>query len=123
MQSGYQCPANRRQSSNSQRDIKQPASRFICQDLGIGFTLLGLLNPFGTAIAALGFAALSVGADNMQTVVGLPSSFISIIQALIVLFILAGEYLGRLTIERRAPVPETGAAEGADAGQVQEVKL
>jgi hypothetical protein len=65
--------------------------------------LLGALTPFGTAVAAFGFAALSVGADAMQTTVGLPSSFVSIIQALIVLFILAGEYVGRLTIERSKP--------------------
>ncbi|MBV9280099.1 MAG: ABC transporter permease [Chloroflexi bacterium] len=67
--------------------------------------LLGALNPIGVALAAFGFAALSVGADNMQTVVGLPSSFISIIQALIVLFVLAGEYLSRLTLGRP---PEEG---------------
>ena len=85
--------------------------------------LLGVLNPFGVAVAALGFAALSVGADNMQTVVGLPSSFISIIQALIVLFILAGEYLGRLTIERRGPASESREAAEAETTQTREVKL
>lgn len=84
--------------------------------------LLGALNPFGVAVAALGFAALRVGADNMQTVVGLPASFISIIQALIVLFILAGEYLGRLTMERRIPVA-SDAREEADTAQAQEVRL
>jgi simple sugar transport system permease protein len=85
--------------------------------------LLGALTPFGTAVAAFGFAALSVGADAMQTTVGLPSSFVSIIQALIVLFILAGEYVGRLTIERRTPTAEPTGAEETERAESQEVKL
>lgn len=78
--------------------------------------LLGGLNPLGVAAAAFGFAGLSVGADNMQTVIGLPSSFVSILQAMVVLFVLAGEYLMRLTIVR---TPEARQQAGVSPVEVE----
>lgn len=63
---------------------------------GYGFTaitvaLLGKLNPFGALISGLFFAALTVGANEMQRSVGIPNSLISIIQALVVIFLLIGD--------------------------------
>lgn len=65
---------------------------------GLGFTgivvaLLGRLNPFGIVLAAILFGALNVGADAMERTMGLPSSFAFVLQALVVLFIIAGHHL------------------------------
>jgi simple sugar transport system permease protein len=61
---------------------------------GYGFTaivvaLLGWLHPVGVALAAILFAALRVGADAMQRAIGVPVTLVYIIQALVILFILA----------------------------------
>lgn len=73
---------------------------------GYGFTaivvaLLGYLHPIGVALAAILFAALRVGADSMQRAIGVPVTLIYIIQALVILFIIARnavdkENLGKL---------------------------
>ena len=62
--------------------------------LGYGFSgilvaLLGRLNPFGVAIAALFFAALTIGAEAMHVVYKLPVALADAIQAIIVLSVLA----------------------------------
>jgi general nucleoside transport system permease protein len=67
---------------------------------GFGFTaivvaLLGQLNPLGVLVAAYFFASLVIGADSMQRVVGLPVSLTEIIQALVVLFFLAGDHFSK----------------------------
>lgn len=66
---------------------------------GYGYTallvsLLGQRTPVGSAVAAFFFAALQVGGDAMQRAVGVPVSLAYVMQALTVLFVLAGEYLG-----------------------------
>jgi len=60
---------------------------------GYGYTaivvaLLGDTNPPGVLVAAILFAALSVGASTMESAVGVPSSIVTIIQYLIVLLIM-----------------------------------
>lgn len=72
---------------------------------GFGFTaivvaLLGWLHPIGVVIAAFLFAALEVGADTMQRVIGVPVTVIYIIQALVVLFVLARGALEHDTFRR-----------------------
>lgn len=67
---------------------------------GFGFTaivvaLLGQLNPFGAVLSSFFFASLVIGADAMQRVVGLPVALTEVIQALVVLFVLASEYMRR----------------------------
>jgi len=67
---------------------------------GFGFTaivvaLLGQLNPMGVLFASYFFASLVIGADSMQRVVGLPVSLTEVIQALVVLFFLAGDYFSK----------------------------
>ena len=63
---------------------------------GYGFdsitvALLGKSNPFGVVIAALLFGALKSSAPSMQFYAGTPQDVVSIIQALILLFVAADE--------------------------------
>ncbi len=57
---------------------------------GIVVALLGSLNPLGVVIAAFFMALISAGSVTMQVKTGIPTSFASILEALIVLFILLG---------------------------------
>ena len=57
---------------------------------GIVVAMLGSLNPVGVVIAALFMALLSAGSVTMQVKTGIPTSFTSVLEALIVLFILLG---------------------------------
>jgi len=61
---------------------------------GYGYTaimvaLLGATNPLVVFVAAIFFAALQIGATTMESAVGAPSALTTIIQALVVLFLLA----------------------------------
>ena len=67
---------------------------------GYGFTgilvaLLGRLHPIGVFFAALFFAALTIGAQTMHSVYGLPIALAQVIQGLVVLFVLAADALAR----------------------------
>ncbi len=71
--------------------------------VGYGYTaipvaLLGKGHPFGIILAALLFAGLLVGGSNMQQDLGVPVALVSIIQAFVVLFVVAGETLQRYRI-------------------------
>ena len=57
--------------------------------------LIGRLNPIGVLVAAFFFASLVIGADSMQRVVGLPVSLTDVIQGLVVLLVVASDYLAR----------------------------
>jgi ABC-type uncharacterized transport system permease subunit len=58
----------------------------------IAIAMLGRTEPFGVAIAAFLFAALVVGVQGMQDLVGVPVSIVFIIEGLVLIFVLAGEY-------------------------------
>ena len=63
---------------------------------GWGFTaiavgLLGRLSPLGVVLAALLFGALDAGSNAMQRVAGVSSVLVSIIQATVILFLVAFE--------------------------------
>jgi len=65
---------------------------------GYGFTgilvaLLGRLNPVGVAAASFLFSSLSVGANNMQRILKIPSSIAGIIQSIVVLLVLGTQVL------------------------------
>jgi len=84
--------------------------------VGIVVALLGKLNPLGAIVAAILYAGLSVGADAMQRQMGIPSSVITIVQFMIVLFILAGDFLRYYRInlytlarQRTKPQPDQSA--------------
>lgn len=62
---------------------------------GIIVALLGKLHPLGVVIAAILFGGLIVGIDAMTRAVRVPGSIVFVMQAVIVLFVLAGELLAR----------------------------
>lgn len=60
---------------------------------GYGYTaivvaLLGQLNPLGVLAAAILFGGLEVGATTMESAVGVPSAVVTVVQYLIVLFLI-----------------------------------
>ncbi|MCX5514021.1 ABC transporter permease [Kaistia algarum] len=55
---------------------------------GIIVALLGRTNPFGVLAAAILFAGLQVGGSTMQAASGVPSTLTTIVQALVVLFVI-----------------------------------
>lgn len=57
---------------------------------GILVALLGQLHPLGVLVSALLFSALMVGAQSLNVILQIPASAAQIIQALIVLLVLAG---------------------------------
>jgi simple sugar transport system permease protein len=66
--------------------------------LGLGFTgiivaLLGRLHPIGVVLAGLGVAALDIGFEVSARSNDLPSSLVGVIQALVVVFVVAGDAL------------------------------
>lgn len=57
---------------------------------GVAVALIGQLNPVGTVLVAYLFAVLRKGATTMQVGTGMPTSVIDIIQALVIVFAVAG---------------------------------
>jgi len=60
---------------------------------GFGYTaiivaLLGATNPFGVIASAFLFAALQIGASTMESAAGVPSTLTTVIQGLVVLFLI-----------------------------------
>lgn len=60
---------------------------------GIAAALLGSANPLGVFVSALLLGMLQTGANAMQRGVGVPANIVSIIQALIIILVLAGNML------------------------------
>lgn len=63
---------------------------------GVAIALIGQLNPIGTVLVAYLFAILRTGANAMQVGTGMPTSVIDIIQALVIVFAVAGSALVNL---------------------------
>ena len=78
---------------------------------GVAMALIGQLHPLATIVVAIFFAALRVGSTTMQAATGVPTSVFDIIQALVIVFTVAGlamvklpgfkAFLGRLTERRK----------------------
>lgn len=77
--------------------------------LGIVAALLGRMTILGSAIASILYGGLSIGGDAMQRQTGLPSSIVVVVQATIVLFLLAFELARthRIVFVRSKPVSDT----------------
>ena len=76
----------------------------------IAVALLGRGNPFGVIGAALLFGALRAGATRMQFNTQVPGEIISVIQALILLFVAADVIVRRIYRLRAATADETQPA-------------
>lgn len=63
---------------------------------GVAIALIGQLDPMGTVIAACFYAALRTGANMMQVASGIPTSVVAIVQALVIIFVIAGSALTNL---------------------------
>lgn len=63
---------------------------------GVAMALIGQLHPLATIVVAIFFAALRVGSTTMQTATGVPTSVSDIIQALVIVFTVAGLALVKL---------------------------
>ncbi|HEY3316639.1 MAG TPA: ABC transporter permease [Bacillota bacterium] len=62
----------------------------------IGVAVLGGEKPLGVVLAALLFAVIRVGAGSMQRDLGVPFPLVSVIQGLIILFIVGGTFASRV---------------------------
>ena len=60
---------------------------------GIAAALLGNANPLGVFVSSLLLGMLQTGANAMQRGVGVPANIVSIIQSLIIIFVLSGNKL------------------------------
>lgn len=63
---------------------------------GVAMALIGQLHPLATMVVALFFAVLRVGSTTMQAATGVPTSVSDIIQALVIVFSVAGMALTKL---------------------------
>ena len=75
---------------------------------GIAAALLGNANPIGVIITSILLGMLQTGANSMQRGVGVPANIVSIIQALIIILVLAGNRL-RPLIELKLAERSKGA--------------
>lgn len=66
---------------------KRGGSRFFD---GVAMALIAQLHPLATILVAIFFAALRVGSTTMQAATGVPTSVSDIIQALVIVFTVAG---------------------------------
>lgn len=63
---------------------------------GVAMALIGQLHPLATILVAIFFAVLRVGSTTMQAATGVPTSVSDIIQALVIVFTVAGLAMVRL---------------------------
>ncbi len=63
---------------------------------GVAMALIGQLHPIATIFVAIFFAALRAGSTTMQAATGVPTSVSDIIQALVIVFSVAGMALVKL---------------------------
>ena len=59
--------------------------------IAIAIAMLGKSNPISVAVASFLFAALVIGVNGMQDLVGVPVSLVFIIEGLVLLFVLGSE--------------------------------
>jgi simple sugar transport system permease protein len=86
---------------------------------GIPVALIGQLHPFGAALSALFFGALRAGSNRMQVITSVPIAVVYIIQALAILFAIAGttfdlrSIVEKRRLARKNRVPKTTEAEAS----------
>ena len=82
---------------------------------GIPVALIGQLHPFGAALSAAFFGALRAGSNKMQVLTSVPVAVVYIIQALAILFAIAGTTFDLQSILKKRRLSKTNiAAKAAD---------
>jgi len=61
----------------------------------IGVALLGRLRPLGVLVAGLLLAGLTVGFDEAERMYAIPQATVVVVQALIIVLVVAGDALSR----------------------------
>lgn len=69
---------------------------------GIAVAMLGRGSPVGTLVSASFFAALLIGAEEMQRRLAIPSAIVLIMQGIVILFVLMGDSLVRRLLHPQA---------------------
>jgi simple sugar transport system permease protein len=86
---------------------------------GIVAALFGQLHPILSIPASILFGALLVGANSMQRVVQVPSALITVLNGLVVVFVVSIEFWRRKRQRRRlAAATDSEAPPGAAAGRL-----
>ena len=85
---------------------------------GYGFTaiivaFLGRLHPLGILAAGLVMALSYIGADNAQVDMGLPNAATGLVQAMLLFFLLASDFLVRYRVRVVRPLPAAAAVDNA----------
>lgn len=78
---------------------------------GVAIALIAQLNPIGTTIVAIIFAVLRKGASTLQTGMQVPTAVVDIIQALVIIFAVAGTALLKLPAIKQFMVNHFGKKE------------
>jgi simple sugar transport system permease protein len=88
---------------------------------GIVAALFGQLHPLLSIPASILFGALLVGANSMQRVVQVPSALVTVLNGLVVVFVVSSEIWRRRRQRRRqaAESPESLTSQGDDEGVSQ----
>lgn len=92
-------------------------------DPGYGFTavpiaLLGRNGAFKVMLAALLFAVIFVGGSSIETAFGVPSAITSVIEALIILFLITAEFFKQYSIDVSIQRPHRTSAPGSPEGDL-----
>jgi len=80
---------------------------------GIPVALIGGLHPFGTLLSGLFFGALRAGSNRMQVVTAIPVAVVYIIQALAILFAIAGTTIDFQAILKKNRLKRAAAKKAA----------
>ena len=83
---------------------------------GVVVALLGFMHPLGIAVAAFLMSGLTVGAEIAQVSTGVPVTLVSVLQGMIVLFVLWG-----LSVKRKKAVGQK--AGGESVSPVEDIRL
>lgn len=86
---------------------------------GIVAALFGQLHPLWSIPASVLFGALLVGANSMQRMVQVPSALITVLNGLVVIFVVSSEIWRRRRQRRRLVVGEEESPPKPDKSQVQ----
>jgi ABC-type uncharacterized transport system permease subunit len=74
----------------------------------IALALLGKSHPAGVVAASILFGVLRAGASRMQSIAGVPTEIVQIIQSMVIIFIAAPAIIQTLYRLRKAPPDEAG---------------